>query len=43
LARACGALFVVCSIGQAFQVPSRLGVSVYNERFLLLCLELAEP
>ena len=41
LARLCGALFVVLAIGWAFQVPSRLGISVYKEQFLLLCLGLA--
>ena len=41
LARLCGALFVALSIGWAFQVASRLGVSVYKEQFLLLCLGLA--
>jgi TRAP transporter 4TM/12TM fusion protein len=41
LARLCGALFVALSIGWAFQVPSRLGISVYKEQFLLLCLGLA--
>ena len=29
------------SIGWAFQVASRLGISVYKEQFLLLCLGLA--
>ena len=41
LARLCGASFVVLAILWAFQVPSRLGVSVYKEQFLLLCLGLA--
>jgi len=41
LARLCAALFVALSIGWAFQVASRLGVSVYKEQFLLLCLGLA--
>jgi len=41
LARACGALFVALSIGWAFQVPSRLNISVFKEQFLLLCLGLA--
>ena len=38
LARLCGALFVTLSIIWTFQVPSRLGISVYKEQFLLLCL-----
>ena len=41
LARLCGALFVALSIIWTFQVPSRLGISVYKEQFLLLCLGLA--
>ncbi len=41
LARLCGALFVTLSIIWTFQVPSRLGISVYKEQFLLLCLGLA--
>jgi TRAP transporter 4TM/12TM fusion protein len=41
LARICGALFVTLSIIWTFQVPSRLGISVYKEQFLLLCLGLA--
>ena len=41
LARLCGALFVALSIVWTFQVPSRLGISVYKEQFLLLCLGLA--
>jgi TRAP transporter 4TM/12TM fusion protein len=41
LARLCGALFVALSITWTFQVPSRLGISVYKEQFLLLCLGLA--
>jgi TRAP-type uncharacterized transport system fused permease subunit len=41
LARLCGSLFVVLSIVWTFQVPSRLGISVYKEQFLLLCLGLA--
>jgi TRAP transporter 4TM/12TM fusion protein len=41
LARVCGALFVALSIVWTFQVPSRLGYSVYKEQFLLLCLGLA--
>jgi TRAP transporter 4TM/12TM fusion protein len=41
LARLCGALFVALSIGWAFQVASRLGISVYKEQFLLLCLGLS--
>jgi TRAP transporter 4TM/12TM fusion protein len=41
LARLCGALFVALAIIWAFQVPSRLGISVYKEQFLLLCLGLA--
>jgi TRAP transporter 4TM/12TM fusion protein len=41
LARLCGALFVALSICWTFQVASRLGISVYKEQFLLLCLGLA--
>jgi TRAP transporter 4TM/12TM fusion protein len=41
LARLFGALFVALSITWTFQVPSRLGISVYKEQFLLLCLGLA--
>ncbi len=41
VARLCGALFVVLAIVWAFQVPSRLGVSIYKEQFLLLCLGLS--
>ncbi len=41
LTRACGSLFVALSITWVFQVPSRLGISVYKEQFLLLCLGLA--
>ena len=41
LVRLCGALFVALSIIWTFQVPSRLGISVYKEQFLLLCLGLA--
>jgi TRAP transporter 4TM/12TM fusion protein len=41
LARLCGALFVALAIIWAFQVPSRLGISVYKEQFLLLCLGLS--
>jgi TRAP transporter 4TM/12TM fusion protein len=41
LARLCGSLFVVLSIIWTFQVPSRLGISVYKEQFLLVCLGLA--
>jgi TRAP transporter 4TM/12TM fusion protein len=41
LARLCGALFVMLSIMWTFQVASRLGISVYKEQFLLLCLGLA--
>jgi len=41
LARLCGALFVVLAILWTFQVPSRLGMAVYKEQFLLICLGLA--
>ncbi|HZD89280.1 MAG TPA: TRAP transporter fused permease subunit [Pseudolabrys sp.] len=41
VARLCGVLFVMLSIAWTFQVPSRLGISVYKEQFLLLCLGLA--
>ena len=41
LARICGTLFVTLSIIWTFQVPSRLGISLYKEQFLLLCLGLA--
>ena len=41
LARLCGVSFVVLAILWAFQVPSRLGISVYKEQFMLLCLGLA--
>ena len=41
LARLCGTLFVTLSIIWTFQVPSRLGISVYKEQFLLLCLGLS--
>ncbi len=41
LARLCGALFVTLSIIWTFQVASRLGISVYKEQFLLLCLGLS--
>jgi len=41
LARICGALFVVLAILWTFQVPSRLGLAVYKEQFLLVCLGLA--
>ena len=41
LARLCGILFVTLSIIWTFQVPSRLGISVYKEQFLLLCLGLS--
>jgi len=41
LARLCGALFVALAITWAFQVPSRLGISVYKEQFMLLCLGLS--
>ena len=41
VARLCGVLFVALSIIWTFQVPSRLGISVYKEQFLLLCLGLA--
>ena len=41
VARLCGAVFVLLAILWAFQVPSRLGISVYKEQFLLLCLGLA--
>jgi TRAP transporter 4TM/12TM fusion protein len=41
LARLCSVLFVVLSIMWTFQVASRLGISVYKEQFLLLCLGLA--
>ncbi|MCG6874776.1 MAG: TRAP transporter fused permease subunit [Betaproteobacteria bacterium] len=41
LARLCGALFVVLAILWTFQVPSRLGIAVYKEQFLLTCLGLA--
>jgi len=41
LARLCGASFVASAILWTFQVPSRLGISVYKEQFLLVCLGLA--
>jgi TRAP transporter 4TM/12TM fusion protein len=41
LARLCGALFVVLAILWTFQVPSRIGIAVYKEQFLLTCLGLA--
>ena len=41
LARLCGVLFVALSILWTFQVPSRLGISVYKEQFLIVCLGLA--
>ncbi len=40
-ARACGALFVIMAIIWTFQVPSRLGISVFKEQFLLVSLGLA--
>jgi TRAP transporter 4TM/12TM fusion protein len=41
LARLYGAMFVALSIVWTFQVPSRLGISVYKEQFLLVCLGLS--
>lgn len=41
LARLCGALFVILSILWTFQVPSRLGISIFKEQFLLVSLGLA--
>ena len=41
LARLCGTSFVVLAIVWAFQVPSRFGISVYKEQFMLLCLGLS--
>ena len=39
--RMCGAAFVVLAMLWTFQVPSQLGISVYKEQFLLVCLGLA--
>jgi TRAP transporter 4TM/12TM fusion protein len=41
LARFCGAAFVVLAILWTFQVPSQLGIAVYKEQYLLVCLGLA--
>jgi TRAP transporter 4TM/12TM fusion protein len=41
VARAFGAAFVIIAIVWAFQLPGALGLSVYNEQFLILCLGLA--
>ena len=40
-ARGCGALFVVLAILWTFQVPSQLGIALFKEQFLLVCLGLS--
>ncbi|MEX2455596.1 MAG: TRAP transporter fused permease subunit, partial [Rhodospirillaceae bacterium] len=41
VARLLGAAFVVVAILWAFQVPGLLGLSLFNEQFLVICLGLA--